>query len=198
MMLTEKEKRELEQQARNKKVLAISLAASAGTMLLAALIWYAIFSSQFAVFTEDVHHIKIKYPSNWSVAKGYEGTVVAFVSPKEHELDGLQENLNIAITDLSLKPMTLQEYTDLAIKQMEAVFDRNIQVVESKPISIVGQQGYKYVVRGPPPLELVITFILFIKDNEAYTITYMGQTIQYEKFRAKFDEMVRSFSILTP
>jgi hypothetical protein len=192
----DQEKEDAERSARRKKVIAISVAASLGTMLVGWLIWYLIFSSQFATFSEKQYDIKIKYPRNWHVAPGYEGTIVAFVAPKEDELDGFQENLNVAVKDMSMSPMTLAEYTDLASKQMAAVFKNNIEVIESVPITLSGQKAHRYVVRAAQPQDLILTVVWFLKDNKAFTITHIGQGLRYDElYRAKFDEMVNSFSI---
>jgi hypothetical protein len=185
-----------QQEPGNKKFIIIVTAVGAGVLLLGALIWYAFFSGQFATYTDNTYHITIKYPRGWTVAPKYAGTVVTFVSPKEDGLDTFQENLNVAVMDLSQKPMRLDEYTQLALKQMSTVF-KNIKVTESKPITFAGQPAYKYVVSAPQPDDLILSFIWFIKDNQAYTITYAGQGIRYEKYRGQFDEMVRSFSIPT-
>ncbi len=191
----DQEKEDAQRAARFKKVLLISVAASAGTMLVGWLIWYLIFSSQFAIFSDNKYDIKIKYPRNWHVAPGYEGTVVAFVAPKEDELDAFQENLNIAVKDLSTKPMTLAEYTDIATKQMKAVFKDNIEVTESVPITFAGQQAHRYVVHALKPQDLILTVIWFIKDNQAYTITHIGQGLRYAQYKPQFEAMVNSFSI---
>src|SRR5204863_267673 len=111
-----------EEAARKKKVLIVSIASIAGTLALGWLVWFLFFSSQFVTFRENTYHMSIKYPRGWTVAPGYAGTVVAFASPKEDALDTFQENLNVAVKDLSQAPMTLDEYTKLAIKQMAAVF----------------------------------------------------------------------------
>jgi hypothetical protein len=193
----EKEERARQEKAeRLKKVMLAGTGVAVGVLLLAGLIALSIFSSKFGLFTEDTYHIKIKYPRNWDVAKGYEGTLVTFVSPKEDPLDTFRENLNISVADLSQKPMPLNEYTQIAIKQMAAVFN-NIEVTESKPVTFAGQAAYKYTIRAPQPDDLYLTFIWFIKDNDAYTITYAGQMLRLELYKDKFDEMLRSFSIPT-
>ncbi len=197
MNTTDKEQEKAELAARKKKILLISVGSGVATLAVGWLIWLAIFSSQFITFTENNYHIAIKYPRGWTVAPGYAGTVVTFVSPKEDGLDTFQENLNIAVMDLSQQPMTLEQYSELAIKQMNAVFKTNIEVVESKPITYAGGPAYKYKVKAPNPDDLILTIIWFIRDNQAYTITYIGQALFQEKYQPKFDEMVRSFSIPT-
>lgn len=186
---------EKEQTIDKNKIILVSVAAGLGTLVLGFLIWSAIFSSQFGVFTEDDYHITIKYPQNWTVAKGYAGTVVTFVSPKEDGLDSFQENLNIAVQDLSKPPMTLDQFTELAIKQMNAVFKTNIKVVESKPITYAGLPAYLYAVKATDSKGISLKFIWFIKDDQAYTITCAAQLLRSEKYAGTFDEMLRSFSI---
>lgn len=185
-----------EQSVDKKKIILISVSAGLGTLLLAFLIWSAIFSSKFTTFNEDNYHISIKYPHSWSVIEGYEGTVVAFVSPKEDSLDVFQESLNIAVKDLSQAPMSLAQYTQLAIKQTEVVFQDNITTVESKSISFAGFPAYVYAVKATSPQGATLKFVWFIKDNQAYTITCALQSFRAEKYAAIFDEMIRSFSIL--
>jgi hypothetical protein len=196
-MTPDKEQEQQEQAARRKKVLLITAASVVGTLLLGGLIMMAITSSQFKTYSEETYFIKIKYPNNWTAAPGYEGTVVTFLSPQEDALDTYQENFNIAVKDLSKTPMTLDEYTQTAIKQLAWLFKANLEVVESKPVTISGQRGYKYVSQSPNPTGIIMTIFWFIKNDQAYTITYVASRPQYEKYRAKFDEMVRSFSIPT-
>ena len=180
----------------DKKKIIISVSVGLGVLLLGFLIWSAIMTSQFSTFSEDDHHIRINYPSSWQVVKGYEGTIVAFVSPKEDGLDSFQESLNIAVSDLSKTPMSLDQFTQLAIKQMNAVFKANITTAESKAITFAGLPAYLYSVKATSTEGVAIKFIWFIKDNQAYTITCAAQLLRAQKYAALFDEMLRSFSIL--
>ena len=184
-----------EQKSSRQDVIVIGVAMGLGAIFFAVLIWFTIFSSPFSVFTEDRYHLSIKYPSNWTVAKGYEGTIVSFVSPKEDALDGFQENLNITAQPLSPKTMTLDDYSKIAIKQMGAVFKTDLQVVQSKPITYAGFPAYLYVVKAATSQGLIIKFLWFIKDERSYTITCAAQNFQLSKYQAKFDEMIQSFSI---
>ncbi len=177
------------------KIILISAGAGLGTLVLGFLIWSAIFSSQFAVFKDKDYHLSIKYPRGWTVAKGYEGTIVTFVSPKEDGLDVFQENLNIAVQGLSNPPMPLSQFTELAIKQMNAVFKTSIKAVESKPITYAGLPAYVYAVKATDSRGISLKFIWFIKDGQAYTITCAAQLLRSEKYTRTFDEMLRSFSI---
>ena len=186
-----------DQAADKRKVILISVGAGLGTLALGFLTWAAIFSSQFATFQEDQYHISIKYPKDWNAIKGYEGTVVAFISPKEDSLDTFPESLNISVAVPSQATQTLDQYTQLAIKQMNAVFQKDIALMESKPITYAGFPAYLYVIKASGPTGLILKFIWFLKDGKAYTITCAAQVLRYEKYAAKFDEMLRSFSIPT-
>jgi hypothetical protein len=78
---------------------------------------------------------------------------------------------------------------------MDAVFKKNIEVVDSKPITFAGFPAYQYVVKAPQPQNILLKIIWFIKDDHAYTITLIAQMFRYDQYVGKFDEMLRSFAI---
>lgn len=190
----------MQENQENKKVLDVqqvvwlSIIAALGTLLLGAIIAFFIQKNSYADFYDSYYKIRIKYPKSWTVKSDLAGTIVTFLSPKENELDSFSENLNISVQDIEPN-MTLEKFSRIAAGQMEAVFERGLQVVKSEPFQFAGFTAYNYELHSTQEPMLDIRFVWFFKDSRAYVITYVTQSFQSKKYSGTFKEMMRSFSI---
>ena len=186
---------EQEQEVDFKRIIWMCVMAVAGTLIVALAIAFFIRSSQYTSFYDDYYKIRIKYPKKWSVFKDLGGTIVAFRAPQDDVLDNFTENLNISVSDLPPKGMTLEQYSKIAIEQTESVFQGSIEKVESQAIEFAGFSAYSYTMKATQEPLLHMRFIWFFKDNKAYVITYAIQTLQYKKYIGKLNYMLSSFAI---
>lgn len=124
------------------------------------------------------------------------GVAAMFFSPKEGPLDAFTENMNIVVQDISSNPMDLQQYSDIAITQMRAVFKDEMQIVKSEPFFFAGRMGYKLVYTGKNPGgDIKFMHVWTIKDNIAYQITYSALVSSFDRFLPTAEKMIRSFKI---
>ena len=177
-----------------KKILFISNLSTIALILVGFGIWWYIFNSQFAAIENDAYGIKMKYPRGWQAVKNYEGTALAFVSPKESPMDVFKENVNVVVQDMSAHPMELKEFVDTSINQMSKVF-KNIIVVESKPTKAANINAQKIVFEAQEPDQLKIMVVCFLQDNKAYIITYAARSFKYDYYYNLVDTMVKSLTI---
>ena len=187
---------QVNKQALNRQdVIWISVAFALGTLIVGAAIAFFIHNSQYVLFRDNDSQIQIKYPKNWTVKKQFAGTIVTFVSPKDDELDSFAENLNISVSDIPPHVTTLEQFSRIATGQVGAVFEGDIEVVRSGAIEFAGFPAYSYVMRTTQFPEMNLRFVWFFKDNKAYVITCVAQTLMYKKHLGTFNDMLRSFSI---
>ncbi len=152
----------------------------------------------FAFYNNPTAGFHMKYPQKWTVKENpMEGAAVVFISPKENELDYFQENVNIVVQDLSKKPMNLDEYSNLAITQLIAVFKSNVDMIESKSIFWANKPAHKivYIGKGDNGARTKLMHIWIIQRTTAYQLTYAAQEAQYDKYIGLVNTMVNSFRL---
>ncbi len=178
-----------------KKFGPIAAAVVLALVLLGYAIAFVVNESRYVVYTDKYYKIKIKYPKDWKALPDHGGTVVTFISVPDNELDSLAENLNISVSDLPEHIATLEQFSKIATVQMEAVFEKNIEILQSQEIVFAGMPAYSYVVQTTQSPAINLRFVWFFRDNKAYVITYVIQEFQYKKYLKIFNYMLRSFSI---
>ena len=123
------------------------------------------------------------------------GSVVAFLSPIEGTSDDLQENVNILVQDLSAQPMTLDEYTDLSLGQIEQ-FVTDAVILDSSAATLAGNPGHKAVYTGKQgQYDLQWMQVWTVKNDKAYVISYTAEATEYSAVLATVQEMIESFEI---
>jgi len=106
---------------RQRQMLLISIVLVVGLCLILGTLLYLKSENKFLKYKDPYGQFTIKYPAEWEAMQDYGGAAVVFASPQENALDADRENVNIVIQDLSANPMTLDQYTELAIKQINLV-----------------------------------------------------------------------------
>jgi len=106
-----------------------------------------------------------------------------------------QENVNIIVQDLSDQPMTLAEYTELSIGQIEQVItDSNI--LDSSAVTLAGIPGHEVVYTGKQGLyDLKWMQVWTVKNDKAYVISYTAEVSSYPALLETVQEMIDSFEI---
>lgn len=174
----------------------VSLTALLGITLILGVVWIASKEHRYSKYQDEFGGFAISYPATWSWEENKGGAAVIFFSPKENELDIFQENVNVVVQDISGNPMELRAYSDLAIKQMQLVFEDNFIIVESGPTFVAGQAGHKLIFIGKgPDTDLKYMSVWLIKDLTAYQITYTALASNYDRYVGKMKHMVRSFQV---
>ena len=149
----------------------------------------------YLTYSNEQNGFEIKYPRTWTISqKQLKGMVVGFVSPKVTDHDVFRSNVAITKTDLSKKPLTLDQYVTVTIKQMNKAFT-NVVVMENSPVDLSGHPGKKIVIQAVGKAASVLAIYTFVNQTNAYNITYMGVAERYEKEAPIFKEMIDSLKI---
>lgn len=176
--------------------LIFTLLALVGIAVTSVTIWYVLKKNEFSTYKDQGGYgLAIRYPKTWTVAPYTNGTLVTFYSPLENSLDIFKENFNIVVQDLSEQKhkMGLDQYTKIAIGQMQAVFKSGFDLQVSKPTFVSGVPGYQivFLVKGQDNT-LKIKCVWTIKGRMAYQFTYGALASQYDKYIGQVDAMLRS------
>jgi serine/threonine-protein kinase len=143
--------------------------------------------------------IKIKYPKNWTkeeTTNPITGTVVKFSSPKVGAGDPFQENLSVEIQDLSGQPVTEQQYTKEARKQIYQFVPNAHIITELKDQKIGNSSGYEVVYTGRDGGQNLKRMQMWaVRNNKAYVLTYEAEEQKYDEFWPVAQKMVDSFEI---
>lgn len=157
------------------------------------------------------------YIPGWEVKEKMGSAIVAFVRPIQGKFDLLQETLTVTVDDLT-QPVSLSEYTQVAIDQVKALGtlkDVRVNILESTSMKISGKPAHKLVYTmtqyGNPP-ELVaeglapavdaegttikMMLIWTIREQTAYILTYVSLAEKYETYIKDVNAMVDSFRFI--
>jgi hypothetical protein len=179
-----------------KKKILISIALTAGLLLLAALGGLLYFNAQFGVYQDVRYKFSIKYPKTWRVIVHPQANVaVIFLRPKDTALDTIQENFNVTIQPLPEDIFTLAPFSARIKKQVTGVFGKSINIVEDKPLQWGWREGHEIALEAPEPdhLKMINAWVLF--RNQAYILTFLGDMNKYAKDGPLVNEMIRSLQL---
>ena len=172
--------------------LIISIVALLAVVLI---VLAAIFGSNYKTYESKDYGVQISYPSDWQVQENFEGTIAVFASPKETSLDLFQENVNLVAQDMSANPMTLEQYTETAIKQLEGVFT-NVKIVERGNAKLANLPAYKIAYEATGDFNLKIMHVWAVdNNNKVYTLTYSSELSKFNSNILKVNYMLDSFKI---
>lgn len=176
-----------------KKTLLISLWLSLAVIFLTAVGWLVYQWSLYKPYHDSQYHFSLKYPSKWVKKERAMGTAVSFVRPKQTALDVFQPNVNITVQEVPDNIATLASFSELITKQMTAVFEKNITIVEDKDVTFGERRGHWLIIDAPQPENMKAIFVWTIKGSFAYIFTYMSKINQYKELAPSVDHMIKSF-----
>ena len=150
----------------------------------------------FASYENIDNGIKMKYPDTWNKqeeSNAITKEIVQFISPKESDTDGFQEL--VIVSAEPTKDLTLDEFTKLS-KQEIPKLDKNTKITEEGASTLAGKNGYKVVYRAKEGnLELKKMEVWTMKNNKAYSITYVAEAGKYEQFLPIVDKVIKSLEV---
>ena len=149
-----------------------------------------------SVYDNPVYGIRIAYPHDWTKQEGVLGTMfVQFLSPWESDSDLVKENLVITWVDLSAQPMTLNEYTQKTISQLQQIIT-DYHIIDSGETALADRPAYEVVFTGKQGQYMVkVRVVWAVENNKAYIITYAGEESNYANYQEIVDQMIDSFEI---
>jgi len=181
---------------RQKQNIINGVVAGVGIILILSGAWVVSREYRFKSYKNKEYGFSIKYPALWALEENKNGAAVIFYSPQENDMDFFKESVNVVVQDISGNPMNIKKYSKLAVEQMEAVFEDNMIIFESKPTFFADRSGYKLVFVGKgPEVDYKYMSVWTIEGLTAYQVTYTSLNSQYEHYISKVEKMLESFHI---
>ena len=179
-----------------KKNILISLWILLAVVFVSAAGWYIYYLSQYKTYQDSQLKFSIKYPSQWQMKDHYLGTAVTFIRPRQSALEVFQPNVNMTVQEVPDQIATLESYSEVALKQMKAVFQKKINILEDKDFEFGKRKGHRLMIEAPEPQNLKAIFIWTIKGSNAYIFTFVSRIDQYAEVSKNVNEMISSFTFL--
>lgn len=148
---------------------------------------------KWVTFQDSLSRYTIQYPANWT--QQYVENATGFMSPLESETDLFQENVNVLIQDLSAQPMSLKDFTDLSKKQYTDGYGPSA-IISLKDTTFLGNTAevgiFNISVNGT---SIKLEQYWFIKNDNAFILTYTADPGQFDKYRKIAEKVMRSFKL---
>jgi len=140
-------------------------------------------SDEFTTYESALKGVSIDYPTVWEKKEGYNDALVVFSSPT-------RDNLSIIIQGDGSQDLTLQDYTDLSLGQLEELGATSLESAEA---TVSGLPAYQvnYIVNDTIKLWQLWT----VKDNLAYLLTYTARVDNFDAYLETVQRMLESFKI---
>ena len=152
-----------------------------------------IYAEEWKTYTDQTNGFAISYPSDWSVAKPAVN-VIAIMSPRENPSDTFSENVNIVIDKSNARLLSLDEYVDLSLKELEK--DAYFKLVQKGEAAISGEKAIFLVSTGAGEGKGKSKQYIFGNNSSKYIATYTAPKDNYNKFLKQADEIVNSIKLI--
>jgi|GEM_PF-5198879 len=124
----------------------------------------------------DPSGVSLRYPAGWTVkASGADSPLIVFIDPPGE--GPFRRNINI-LQQSGPAPFTLDEYTDLSLKQIAGV--PGSTTGESRPTKLSGSPAYRLAYRGDLGNgDLRFLAVWTIRSGKAWLVTYTADPARY-------------------
>ncbi|OGY78942.1 MAG: hypothetical protein A3B74_03565 [Candidatus Kerfeldbacteria bacterium RIFCSPHIGHO2_02_FULL_42_14] len=148
----------------------------------------------WSTYEDAANGVSFEYPSSWE-QQALEGGIVGFAMENG-------TNVTFTVEDLSENPVTLDEYTEAALENLD-ILDWEIEILESKNTTINGVPGYTltYTATGEDftkdgkNFQTKIKQAWAVKNNKAYIISFTGKLDNYAEESATGEKILQSLKI---
>ncbi len=128
----------------------------------------------FKTYENPRYGIRLQYPPDWEVREIEDpitGVVVKFLAPKENESDEFYPAEVIVSVEELAEPMSLDEYRDSAIDQIE-MFNPDADILEVREATLANRRAYEvvYIDTGYRKME-----IFTVKEARSYSVVYISR-----------------------
>lgn len=181
---------------RKKRSLAANIGIAVGIFFIFVFLYFIGARYGYEKYEDPKAGIRIMYPRQWKVIPNLGGTLVVFESPRENELDIFKENVSIVMQDLSEDRMNLKDYSETAMRQLLLTFKGDIEVITAEQHRLSGKPGFIFIYQNKSgDARFKNVSIWTIKDMRAYQVNYTGFASQYDRYKNRLGQMIRSFKI---
>jgi len=151
---------------------------------------------KLAPYSNSEHHLKIEYPECWKRDETPNiniGKIVTFVQLKQNA------KLIISSFDNSKKPrsepLTLDQYEKRRYNDIKNNLEAS-NIIERSQAIIANQVGRKIIATGIyEEKKIKNMYVMTLKGNQAYLITYTAPIDDYDKFLPTAEKMIDSLKI---
>lgn len=170
---------------------------SVGLFLILLVVLNSIQVVQYELYKNPFHGFSVKYPANWELMETPQGgAVVAFLSPKENEMDAFRENVNISYQDLARSPMNLRQFSQMAMRQLTMTFGDAIEVVQDSGTTLAGRPAHRFSYAGTEPQGALQIMHVWVMDGDrAFILTYTARKEDFNKSLGGAKGIINSFQI---
>ena len=120
---------------------------------------------------------------------------VVFLRPKDTALDTVQENFNVTVQPAPKDMLTISEFSAAIKRQMTGTFGNSLKIVVDKPVQWGWRQGHEMVFDAPVPDHLKMVNAWVLRGDQAYILTFLGESGKYPKDGIIIDEMIHSLEL---
>lgn len=176
-----------------KKTLLPWLVAGLGTIAVATVGTLFLGNIEKYVAYENAEYgIDLERPETWSVREEWMTLQpgVTFLAPLENNTDNFRENITVSIENL-VQPLSLNEYTELAVAQIE---NSNTIIEQPTETTFANREARKIVYREQDGNKKRLE-VWMIKNKKAYISTYTAEIKKFDKFAKQAERIFESFAI---
>jgi hypothetical protein len=142
--------------------------------------------------------LSIRFPKNWHgeevlETSGGVTTIALFLSPLEED-DAEQENMNLLVEDIRDTGLSLDDYTERAVRQEQNIFS-DYTLLSSVPLQITGFPAhsirYSAVFHGR---KLFFEQVWVLREGKVFVLTFAAPEETFQQYATIFRQMVDTFS----
>ena len=135
----------------------------------------------------------INHPSDWKIQTNNFSQAL-FLYPGTDIVAPVVENFHISVDELS-ENFSFDSYTFMAKHHVESQFP-GAKLLRSLPVKLGKLQGHRFEYAGQyQGTQLQIVQVMFMKDNQGYTLWFVASPANYKRFGNQAETMIRSFKI---
>jgi hypothetical protein len=145
--------------------------------------------------TLDENDFSVDYPNSWQLNTSGKMNSVFFLHSEPETNDTFSENINLITQDLSQQKMSLTEFVDLSLDQVKTALPDS-EIIKSEFKEKKGTQYYEVIWKGyVADNNLQFKQYLFMKDNNAYILTFTALQSTFDAYLPKVNKIFNSFKL---
>ena len=149
----------------------------------------------YLTYSDATYGFRIQYPPDWSEQAGTAGSVVAFLSQPQGPSDDFRDNVNVLVQDLPDPSTSLQQYTDLSIRQGPDVID-GFKLLSSGPSVLASRSAERVTYLGRPGgRDLKFEAVWLVEKGRAYVVTYTATPDTFDSLEPMAEAIIESFRL---
>lgn len=149
-------------------------------------------SKQFAT-----DNYAIQYPNDWTLSSsdGKMGMEFILLAPRSGDEDQFNENITLAVEDLSGYDVALEYYVEVALSQINKIVTDG-KVIYNEPKMLHETPYYHAISTGKQGgVSLTYDQFYWIFDGKAYIMTFTCPDVTFEEYQAIGEMIMSSFTV---